>query len=133
MKAMIRASGRLGLQRDQPCATKAIDPARVTVVGQHPETSVAGPALPQEAPPGDLGRAGAWAINGALRTANASHRGSAASGHQMTHCPACPHSGRDLPSWPCEFDSRHPLHIIAPNQLTFSVPGLFEHRDDKNN
>jgi hypothetical protein len=51
----------------------------------------------------------------------------------MTHCPACPHSGRDLPSWPCEFDSRHPLHIIAPSQLTFSVPGLFEHRDDKNN
>jgi hypothetical protein len=37
-----------------------------------------------------------------------------------------------LPSWPCEFDSRHPLHTIAPSQLTFSVPKLFEHRDDKN-
>jgi hypothetical protein len=31
-----------------------------------------------------------------------------------------------------EFDSRHPFHIIAPSQLIFSVPKLFEHSDDKN-
>jgi hypothetical protein len=36
-----------------------------------------------------------------------------------------------LPSWSCEFDSRHPLHIIAPSQRTFSAPKLFEHSDDK--
>ena len=46
--------------------------------------------------------------------------------------PACRRNGRDLPSWPCEFDSRHPLQIIAPSQLTFSMPELFEHPDDKN-
>jgi hypothetical protein len=37
-----------------------------------------------------------------------------------------------LPSWPCEFDSRHPLHIIAPSQHTFSVPDIFEHPADNN-
>jgi hypothetical protein len=26
-----------------------------------------------------------------------------------------------LPSWSCEFDSRHPLHIIAPSQGTLNV------------
>jgi hypothetical protein len=30
--------------------------------------------------------------------------------------PACRRSGRDLPSWPCEFDSRHPLHNKTPSQ-----------------
>jgi len=44
--------------------------------------------------------------------------------------PACRRNDRDLPSWPCEFDSRHPLHSIAPNQLTFSAPKLFEHPGD---
>jgi hypothetical protein len=33
--------------------------------------------------------------------------------------PACRRSGRDLPSWSCEFDSRHPLHPKGP------VRGLF--------
>jgi hypothetical protein len=28
---------------------------------------------------------------------------------------ACRHNGRDLPSWSCEFDSRHPLQIITPS------------------
>jgi hypothetical protein len=45
---------------------------------------------------------------------------------------ACSRNDRDLPSWSCEFDSRHPLHIIAPSQVTFSVPKLFEHSADKN-
>jgi hypothetical protein len=38
-----------------------------------------------------------------------------------------------LPSWPCEFDSRHPLQSIAPSQCAFTAPELFEHADDKNN
>ena len=39
---------------------------------------------------------------------------------------------RELPSWSCEFDSRHPLHSIVPSQLSFLVPGLFEHSHYKN-
>ena len=38
-----------------------------------------------------------------------------------------------LPSWPCEFDSRHPLQCIAPSQLTFQSAKLFQHPDNKNN
>jgi hypothetical protein len=33
-----------------------------------------------------------------------------------------------LPSWSCEFDSRHPLHIIVPSQLTFQCAQIFEHQ-----
>jgi hypothetical protein len=36
-----------------------------------------------------------------------------------------------LPSWPCEFDSRHPLHSIAPSQVSFSAFKLFEQSDNK--
>jgi hypothetical protein len=56
------------------------------------------------------------------------------------------HERTRIPQWPravattATFQAGHassilvtPLHIIAPSQLTFSVPGLFEHRDDKNN
>jgi len=32
------------------------------------------------------------------------------------------HNGRDLPSWSCEFDSRHPLHIIVPSPVSFQHP-----------
>jgi hypothetical protein len=38
-----------------------------------------------------------------------------------------------LPSWSCEFDSRHSLQIIAPSQRAFTALKLFEHGDDKNN
>jgi hypothetical protein len=38
-----------------------------------------------------------------------------------------------LPSWPCEFDSRHPLQSTGPSQHAFTAPKLFEHGDDKNN
>ena len=31
-----------------------------------------------------------------------------------------------VPSWSCEFDSRHPLQCIAPNQVIFNLPKLFE-------
>ena len=37
-----------------------------------------------------------------------------------------------LPSWPCEFDSRHPLHIIAPSQIKFQRVQVFEQSDNKN-
>jgi hypothetical protein len=37
-----------------------------------------------------------------------------------------------LPSWSCEFDSRHPLNIITPSQSTFECAKLFEQTDDKN-
>jgi hypothetical protein len=39
--------------------------------------------------------------------------------------------GRDLPIWSCEFDSRHPLHVIAPSQGALGVAELFQ-ADDKN-
>jgi hypothetical protein len=45
--------------------------------------------------------------------------------------PACRRSGRDLPSWPCEFDSRHPLHMIAPSQIKFQRVQVFEQSDNK--
>jgi hypothetical protein len=48
-------------------------------------------------------------------------------------CSTAPTGRGILPSWSCEFDSRHPLQNIAPSQLTFAVPKLFEHPDDKNN
>ena len=51
---------------------------------------------------------------------------------QQAHPSRLAQARRFLPSWPCEFDSRHPFHIIAPSQLIFSVPKLFEHSDDKN-
>jgi hypothetical protein len=82
-----------------------------------------------------------WAISGPLRSASAGHRAITlgecrSSGHYARRVPvihgqprahrndsvaAWRRNGRDLPSWPCEFDSRHPLQIIAPSQLTFSV------------
>ena len=52
---------------------------------------------------------------------------------QKAHPSRLEQARRFLPSWSCEFDSRHPLQNIAPSQLTFAVPKLFEHRDDKNN
>ena len=33
--------------------------------------------------------------------------------------PACRRNDRDLPSWSCEFDSRHPLHSESPRQRAF--------------
>jgi hypothetical protein len=46
---------------------------------------------------------------------------------------ACGRSDRNLPSWSCEFDSRHPLQSIGPSQCAFTAPKLFEQGDDKNN
>jgi len=52
-------------------------------------------------------------VNMPLRMPNA--------GHQVSYepfpddsLPACQHRASDLPSWSCEFDSRHPLQIITP-------------------
>jgi hypothetical protein len=48
-------------------------------------------------------------------------------GHLQAHADgsvrACRHNGRDLPSWPCEFDSRHPLHSVCPSQARSAAPG----------
>ena len=33
--------------------------------------------------------------------------------------------------WACEFDSRHPLQIIVPSQLSFTIAKLFEHPDTR--
>jgi hypothetical protein len=43
--------------------------------------------------------------------------------HPDDSVPAREHSGRDLPSWPCEFDSRHPLHDRSPSQKGFPQLG----------
>ena len=59
-------------------------------------------------------------------------QGQLTSGSQKTHCQPAGAADRDLPSWSCEFDSRHPLSSIAPSQLSFAMPKLFEHSDDKN-
>jgi hypothetical protein len=48
-------------------------------------------------------------------------------------CSTAPTGRGILPSWSCEFDSRHPLSSIAPSQLSFAMPKLFEHSDEKNN
>jgi hypothetical protein len=51
---------------------------------------------------------------------------------QKAHPSRLEQARRFLPSWPCEFDSRHPLQIIAPSQGTSNVAALFEHADDEN-
>jgi hypothetical protein len=35
---------------------------------------------------------------------------------------ACSRNERDLPSWSCEFDSRHPLRCICPGQTRIGAP-----------
>jgi hypothetical protein len=35
---------------------------------------------------------------------------------------ACMSAPRILPSWSCEFDSRHPLHSVCPGQRAFNAP-----------
>jgi len=72
-----------------------------------------------------------WAINGPLTTAKPGHSRHP-SGTFPCLRPTCTHADRDLQSWPCEFDSRHPLHMIAPIQGTLDVGELFEQPDDKN-
>ncbi len=63
-----------------------------------------------------------WANNGPLRTASAGHPGSATT-HTDDSAPACGHNGRDLPSWSCEFDSRHPLRCKTPSQRHIRTSG----------
>jgi hypothetical protein len=48
-------------------------------------------------------------------------------------CSTAPTERGILPSWSCEFDSRHPLQSIAPSQRAFTAPELFEHGEDKIN
>jgi hypothetical protein len=35
--------------------------------------------------------------------------------------PVCRRGDRDLPSWPCEFDSLHPLHVKALVRAIFAM------------
>src|SRR5215213_1911136 len=48
-------------------------------------------------------------------------------------CTTAPTGRGILPSWSCEFDSRHPLQSIGPSQCAFTAPELFEQGDNKNN
>ena len=69
-----------------------------------------------------------WAISGPLSTVKAGHT-RCLSSTVARLISRLRRPDRDLPSWPREFDSRHPLQIIAPSQPAFSLPRLFEHSD----
>ena len=40
-------------------------------------------------------------------------------------CSTAPTGRGILPSWPCEFDSRHPLHVKAKSRAPFAMPPRF--------
>ena len=60
-----------------------------------------------------------WAIGGPLSRAKGGHSRCFPGKPRKLETRSCAPE-RDLPSWPCEFDSRHPLHRKIPSHLPLS-------------